>query len=216
MSFGFVHFHAVPEQIRSRPLSLARVVEEGNFEISSDGGSGNWQRDGQPCSGILQMLASVPFTRKPAADQLCCCFTVPTRHVVLWIQRESPKSPSQVQQNTAVSPRNSQHPAVSAKSKLADRRVLRRPGIFSQRNPHNTTPIMAGTSDDNRDLRFSTPTESATLRPGPPATSRHPFPPQLSPLSDSHIAPGYHPFGPLRMSQNTQLRSLSIFGKIKI
>jgi hypothetical protein len=205
LSFGFVHFHAVPEQIRSRPLSLARVVEEGNFEISSDGGSGNWQRDGQPCSGILQMLASVPFTRKPAADQLCCCFTVPTRHVVLWIQRESPKSPSQVQQNTAVSPRNSQAPAVLAKSKSTDRRVLRFAPIWSQRTPRNTTPRLATISDDARDLRLSAVANSATSQPAPLTTSQHPFPPQLSPLSDSHLAPGYQPFGPLRMSQNTQL-----------
>jgi hypothetical protein len=102
------------------------------------------------------------------------------------------------------------------KSKLADRRVLRRPGIFSQRNPRNTTQILERTYNENRDLRFSTPTESATLRPGPPATSRHPFPPQLSPLSDSHIAPGYHPFGLLRMSKNTQQRALSSFRKNEI
>jgi hypothetical protein len=118
-----------------------------------------------------------------------------------------------VLQNPAVSLRTFRPPAVSVKSKSTDRRVLRRPGIFSQRNPHNTTPIMARTYDDNRDLRFSTPTESATLRPGPPATSRHPFPPQLSPLSDSHIAPGYRPFGLLRMSKNTQQRPLSSFRK---
>ncbi|MEY3174021.1 MAG: hypothetical protein RLZZ436_1935 [Planctomycetota bacterium] len=216
MSFGFVHFHAVPEQIRSRPLSLARVVEEGNFEISSDGGSGNWQRDGQPCSGILQMLASVPFTRKPAADQLCCCFTVPTRHVVLWIQRESPKSPSQVQQNTAVSPRNSQHPAVLAKSKLTDRRVLRFALICSQRTPHNKTPMLAGTFQDTRDLRLSGLANSAISPLAPPPTSWTPFPTQLSPLSDSHIAPGYHPFGPHRMSKYTQLRSVSSLRRSEI
>ena len=131
--------------------------------------------------------------------------------------RKEPCSNSNpVLQNPAVSLRTFRPPAVSVKSKLADRRVLRRPGIFSQRNPNNTTPIMARTSDDNRDLRFSTPTVSATLRPGPPATSRHPFPPQLSPLSDSHIAPGYHPFGLLKMSKNTQQRALSSFGKTEI
>ncbi|MFM7919934.1 MAG: hypothetical protein ACKPJJ_06875, partial [Planctomycetaceae bacterium] len=37
-----------------------------------------------------------------------------------------------------------------------------------------------------------------------------------SPLSDSHIAPGDHPSGPLRMSKKTQLRPLSSFGKNEI
>ena len=38
----------------------------------------------------------------------------------------------------------------------------------------------------------------------------------LSSLSDSHIAPRYHPFGPLRISRNTQLRPLSGFGENEI
>ncbi|MGV2340324.1 MAG UNVERIFIED_CONTAM: hypothetical protein LVR18_42160 [Planctomycetaceae bacterium] len=35
-------------------------------------------------------------------------------------------------------------------------------------------------------------------------------------LSDSHIAPGYHPFGPLRISKNTQLRSVSSLRRSEI
>ena len=42
------------------------------------------------------------------------------------------------------------------------------------------------------------------------------FPGSLSSLSDSHIAPRYHPFGPLRISRNTQLRPLSGFGENEI
>jgi hypothetical protein len=57
---------------------------------------------------------------------------------------------------------------------------------------------------------------SATSNTHPPTTSGPPFPPQLSPLSDSHIAPGYHPFGPLRISKNTQLRSVSSLGRNEI
>ena len=41
------------------------------------------------------------------------------------------------------------------------------------------------------------------------------FPATLAPLG-FRIAPGYHPFGPLRMSKNTQLRPLSSFGKNEI
>ncbi|MFN5287280.1 MAG: hypothetical protein ACK5KS_20870, partial [Planctomyces sp.] len=42
------------------------------------------------------------------------------------------------------------------------------------------------------------------------------FPSSLSSLSDSHIAPRYHPFGPLRISRNTQLRPLCSFGENEI
>ena len=104
-------------------------------------------------------------------------------------------------------------PAVSAISKSTDRRVLRFAPICSQRTPRNTTPILATISDDDRDLRLSALANSATSQPAPLTTSRHPFSPQLSPFSDSHLAPGYHPFGPLRMSKNTQLRSLCSLGK---
>jgi len=104
-------------------------------------------------------------------------------------------------------------PAVSARSKSTDHVDLRILGNCIARIPRNTTPTLVETSDDTRDPRLSAAAESATSPHHPPATSRSSFPPQLSPFSDSHIAPGYHPFGPLRMSKNTQLRPLSSFGK---
>ena len=123
---------------------------------------------------------------------------------------------SQKDQNPAVSLRTCSPPAVSAKSKFTDRRVLRRSQLPSHRTFRNTTPTLATTSDDTRDLHVSAHANSATSPPTPVVTSRPPFPPQLSPLADSHIAPGYHPFGPLRMSKNTQLRPLSSFDKNEI
>jgi len=45
-----------PGQIHDRCLSLPRAVAEGNFEISGGGGSGNCQRNGQPCSSISMVL----------------------------------------------------------------------------------------------------------------------------------------------------------------
>jgi len=119
-------------------------------------------------------------------------------------------------QNPAVGLRICNSPAVSAKSKSADRQVLRRRQLPSQRTFRNTTPELVTTTADTRDLRLSAAAESATSPYHPPATSRSSIPPQLSPFSDSHIAPGYHPFGPLRMSQNTQLRPLSSFDKNEI
>ena len=80
----------------------------------------------------------------------------------------------------------------------------------------NTTSIPAWNSDAPRDLTPADSTNSATSKAAPLPTSRHPLPPQLSPLSDSHIAPGYHPFGPLRMSQNTQLRPVSSLRRSEI
>jgi hypothetical protein len=91
--------------------------------------------------------------------------------------------------------------------------VLRLRQLPSQRTPRNTTPELVTTSADTRDLRLSATAASAISSPHPPPTSRAPFPPQLSRLSDSHIAPGDHPSGPLRMPKNTQLRPLSSFGK---
>ena len=149
---------------------------------------------------------------------LCACsaeifiFNVPSGS----IQPAAFYGASASDQNPAVSLRNSRHPAVLAKSKSTDRRVLRRSRSCSQCIPRNTTPELAETSGDTRDPRLSAAAESAKSPSAPPTTSRSPFPPQLSPLSDSHIAPGYHPFGPLRMSKNTQLRPLSSFGKNEI
>jgi hypothetical protein len=123
---------------------------------------------------------------------------------------------SQRDQNPAVSLRNPRPPAVLAKSKLTDRRVLRFALICSQRTPHNKTPILAGTFEDTRDLRLSGLANSAISPLAPPPTSWTPFPTQLSPLSDSHVAPGYHPFGPHRMSKYTQLRSVSSLRRSEI
>jgi len=116
-------------------------------------------------------------------------------------------------QKPAVSLRTRNSPAVSAKSKSTDRRVLRRSQLPSHRTFRNTTPELLKTSANTRDLRLSAAAASAKSPSAPPATSSHSFPPQLSPLSDSHIAPGYHPFGPLRIFKNTQLRPLSSFDK---
>ena len=88
-------------------------------------------------------------------------------------------------------------PAVSARSKSTDHVDLRILGNCIARIPRNTTPTLVETSDDTRDPRLSAAAESATSPHHPPATSRSSFPPQLSPFSDSHIAPGYHPSGPL-------------------
>jgi len=97
--------------------------------------------------------------------------------------RKEPCSNSNpVLQNPAVSLRTFRPPAVSVKSKLADRRFLRLPGIFSQRTPRNTTPTTAKTPGDARVLRLAalgehgdvdarpgnhlaTPTSPATLAP---------------------------------------------------
>jgi hypothetical protein len=86
----------------------------------------------------------------------------------------------------------------------------------SQRNPRHRTPILATISDDARDLRLSAVANSATSKTAPLTLSWLPFPPQLSPHSDTQIAPGYHPFGPLRMSQITPLRAVSSFRKNEI
>ena len=114
-------------------------------------------------------------------------------------------------QNPAVGRRTRSNPAVSAKSKSTDSRVLRFSRSCSLRTFRNTTPTLVTTSNDTPDLRLSAAPAIATSPPNPAFTSRPPFAPQLSPLPDSHIAPGYHPFGPLRMSPNTQLRPLSSF-----
>jgi len=79
-------------------------------------------------------------------------------------------------QNPAVSLRNSGPPAVSAKSKSTDRRVLRRSQLPSQRTPRNTTPTLATTSADTKDLRLSAAAASATSPSARPPTSRSHFP----------------------------------------
>jgi hypothetical protein len=86
----------------------------------------------------------------------------------------------------------------------------------SQWNPRKATPTTAKTPGDARVLRLSALGNTAMSMPAPPTTSRHPRPLQLSPLSDSRIAPGYHPFGPLRTSQITPLRAVSSFRKNEI
>jgi len=93
-------------------------------------------------------------------------------------------------QDCAVSLQKCVCPAVSAKSKLRDRRFLRLPVTCSQRNPRSTPPITAATSANAQALRLSGCVNSATSKIAPLIISRHPFPPQLSPLSDSYVAPG--------------------------
>ena len=93
-------------------------------------------------------------------------------------------------QDCAVSLQKCVCPAVSAKSKLRDRRFLRLPVTCSQQNPRSTPPITAATSANAQALRLSGCVNSTTSKIAPLIISRHPFPPQLSPLSDSYVAPG--------------------------
>ena len=61
---------------------------------------------------------------------------------------------SQRDQNPAVGFRTFRPPAVSAKSKSTDRRVLRLRRSCSRHTPRNTTPELVETSADTRDLRL--------------------------------------------------------------
>ncbi|MEY3173327.1 MAG: hypothetical protein RLZZ436_1241 [Planctomycetota bacterium] len=192
-------FTLSPEQIRCRPLSFPQVVGAGNFENSGDGGCVFWNHAPE-----IQQIGQSGSHDSRGPDQTGDVSVVASRLEVGFAEGSKPGS------------QPAAHPAVSVKSKLAGRRVLRLPGIGSQRNPRHTTPILATISHNARDLRLSASPNSATSQPAPLPTSRHPLPPQLSPLSDSHIAPGYHLFGPLRMSKNTQLRALSSFRKNEI
>lgn len=80
-------------------------------------------------------------------------------------------------------------PAVSARSKSTDRRDLRILENCIARIPRNTTPTLIETSEDTRDPILSAGAASETSPSVPPPAIRPTFSPQLSPSSDSHIAP---------------------------
>ena len=61
---------------------------------------------------------------------------------------------------------------------------------FFNHYPRSTPPITAATSANAQALRLSGCVNSTMSKPAPPIIFRHSFPPQLSPLSDSCVAPG--------------------------
>jgi len=107
----------------------------------------------------------------------------------------------------------------SARSSSFSKIEIHRPqGFKNPRELHRSHPTQHNANSD-RDFRGHPRSHTLCRRSKrditiSPATRdpAHIFPATLALLGLSH-RPGYHPFGPPRMSKNTQLRPLSSFGK---